>query len=337
MNATLYTANGGTPQSITNGVSGQSFAPDFVWVKTRSVSNYHGLADSVRGVNKALFSNVTDAESTASSNYVTSFDTNGFSINQGGVFNGSSGTTMVAWQWKAGGTAVSNTVGSITSSVSANTTSGFSVVTYTGTGAAGTVGHGLGVAPSLVIYKRRSAADDWYVYHTSTGAGNYLVLNPTAASTANSSIFNNTAPTSTVFSVGSSTSGSGQTNVAYCWAPIAGYSAFGSYTGNGSADGPFVYLGFRPRFVMIKRTNSTADWMMIDTARSPFNVEKALLQANLSNAEDASTELIDGLSNGFKLRNGAYSSLNASGSTYIYMAFCENPFGLEQSIEFLYF
>jgi hypothetical protein len=327
MNATLYTANGGTPQSITNGVSGQSFAPDFVWVKTRSVSNYHGLADSVRGVNKALFSNTNDAESTASSNYVTSFDTNGFSINQGGVFNGSSGTTMVAWNWKAGGTAVTNTVGTISAQVSANTTSGFSILTYSGNSTDfQTVGHGLGVTPQMVIVKARNATNYWPVWHTSLPSFTYNLYLNTTDNQQTDGQFTSTSSTTVGIRNGGSTNQTGTNYVMYCWAPIAGYSAFGSYTGNGSTDGPFVYLGFRPRFVMIKRTNSTADWMMIDTARSPFNVEKALLQANLSNAEDASTELIDGLSNGFKLRNGAYSSLNASGSTYIYMAFCENPF-----------
>jgi hypothetical protein len=298
-----------------------------VWVKQRNVVNYHGLSNSVSGVNKALFCNVTDAESTASSNYVTSFDTNGFSINQGGVFNGSSGTTMVAWQWKAGGAAVTNTAGTISSQVSANTTSGFSVVSFTGTGAAATVGHGLGVAPSMIIIKCRPQVTDWPVYHISIGATNYLNLNETRASTANSAPWNNTAPTSSVFTVGTSfgTNYPSNTLIAYCWAPIAGYSAFGSYTGNGSADGPFVYTGFRPKYVMWKRTYSVNDWYIIDTSRSPYNNATNPLAANLSSDEGSLGTNIDFLSNGFKPRQTG-GHINASGGTYIYMAFAENPF-----------
>jgi hypothetical protein len=184
----------------------------------------------------------------------------------------------------------------------------------------------------LVIYKRRSASDDWYVYHISTGAGNYLVLNSTAASTANTSIFNNTSPTSTVFSVGSSTSGSGQTNVAYCWSEIAGFSKFGSYTGNGSTDGTFLYLGFRPKFVMIKSTGSQ-DWVILDSSANPYNVAGNYLRPNSSGAENSGSSPTtstneDFLSNGIKFRNDASSSgyTNGSGVTYIYMAFAENPF-----------
>jgi hypothetical protein len=316
-NATTFTANGGV-QTVTNGVSGQSFQPDMVWQKIRNTTGGNYVVDSVRGSSLVLTTNDTSADS-SSPNFVTSFNSNGWSLGTNNYLNGSS---VVGWNWKAGGTAVTNTAGTISSQVSANTTSGFSVVTYTGTGAAGTVGHGLGVAPSLVLYKRRSAADDWYVYHTSTGAGNYLVLNSTAASTANTSIFNNTAPTSTVFSVGSSTSGSGQTNVAYCWAPIAGYSAFGSYTGNGSSDGPFIYTGFRPRYVLIKRTNTTEDWVCDDSSRSPYNVTTEYLLPS-SSAAAGNVTLYDFLSNGFKMRG---TSQNNSGSTFIYAAFAENPF-----------
>jgi hypothetical protein len=325
MNATLYTANGGTPQSITNGVAGQSFAPDFVWVKTRSVSNYHGLADSVRGVNKALFSNVTDAESTASSNYVTSFDTNGFSINQGGVFNGSSGTTMVAWQWKAGGTAVSNTSGTLTSSVSANTTSGFSIATFTAqSSGTGSVGHGLGATPSMLILKARNAVNGWPTYHSSVGINNYLLLNTSNSTQADSGSF--TAVSSTTFTLGSSFA-NGNTYVAYCWTPIAGYSAFGSYVGNGSTDGPFIYTGFRPAFILTKDiTTGSYWWEMVDSARSPYNTSNVALYANVADSEYTSSLYNkDLLSNGFKIR-GISDAQNTSGSTYIYMAFAQNPF-----------
>jgi hypothetical protein len=201
-------------------------------------------------------------------------------------------------------------------------------VTWTGNGgSSATVGHGLGVAPKFVIARSRNANDNWWVYHQNlTSAAYYLVLNSTAAqSNATYNTWNSTAPSSSLLTLGSAINGSFNM-IAYCWAEIAGFSRFGSYTGNGSADGPFVFTNFQPKFVMIKRTDSTADWMMIDATRSPFNVEKALLQANVSNAEDASTEIIDGLSNGFKLRNGAYSSLNTNGGTYIFMAFASNPF-----------
>ena len=237
-----------------------------------------------------------------------------------------SGRTYVAWQWKAGGTAVTNTDGTITSSVSANQTSGFSVVTFT-TQASGTatVGHGLsvlGVAPSLIIVKIRSIANAWNTYNKASGAGNYLQLNTTAAQAADATLWNNTAPTSSVFSLGAPWAGS-YTTVAYCWAPIAGYSAFGSYTGNGSADGPFIYTGFRPRWIMIKRTDSTSSWYIIDTSINPYNEEKTTLYANLSNAEGTNANFLDGLSNGFKMRE---SGVAVNGATYIYAAFAENPF-----------
>jgi hypothetical protein len=325
MNATLYTGNGGT-QTITNGVTGQSFQPDFVWYKNRSIASAHNLFDSVRGVNQYLISNSTAAEGTASG--VTSFNTNGFSV--GSLSNGNgSGNSIVGWQWKAGGTAVSNTDGTITSSVSANQTSGFSVVTFT-TQASGTatVGHGLsvlGVAPSLIIVKIRSIANAWNTYNKESGAGNYLQLNTTAAQVADATLWNNTAPTSSVFSLGAPWAGS-YTTVAYCWAPIAGYSAFGSYTGNGAADGPFVYLGFRPRWVLWKRSSGVGDWILQDTSRSTYNASDTVLFPNYSDAETTGGGYpFDILSNGFKLRNSA-TYANASGSTYIYAAFAENPF-----------
>jgi hypothetical protein len=322
-NATLYTGNNST-NVITNGAPGASFQPDLVWIKGRSQSSNNVLQDSVRGVNRYVISNNTGAEGTDGS--VTAFNSNGFSLTtDAGVSFNANGTTYVGWQWKAGGAAVTNTAGSISSQVSANTTSGFSVVTYTGTGSNATVGHGLGVTPSMFIIKRRNAAaNDWAVYHISTSANGGLALNDTRAYAADSAWFNNTAPTSSVFTVNTSSiaNASGGTYVAYCWAPIAGYSAFGSYTGNGSTDGAFVYTGFRPRYVMVKRTDSSESWFVLDTARSPFNVPTAWLAPNLSNAEGTDV-LFDILSNGFKQRS---TSTNASGGTYIYMAFAENPF-----------
>ena len=325
--ATLYTGTSAA-QTITNA---GAFQPDLVWGKNRTNVNGHRLTDSVRGTGKVLFSDTTSSDTTGDGQ-LSSFNSNGFGLTGGsGAFEGlnQSGNNYVAWQWKAGGTAVTNTSGTISSQVSANPTAGFSVVTYTGTGANATVGHGLGVAPSMIIFKNRQSTTSWLVYHTSMGNTNAMFLNGTSASGASSTYFNNTSPTSTVFSLGSDTSGNGANNiVAYCWAAVPGYSAFGSYTGNGSTDGPFVYLGFRPRFVMIKRSSSTGNWELLDTSRNPYNDTNLTLQANLSDAEGTGAGGnwgFDILSNGFKIR-GVNSEINTSGQTYIYMAFAEAPF-----------
>jgi Tfp pilus assembly protein PilV len=317
MNATLWTGNG-TTQTITNGVAGQSFQPDLVWAKARSEAGGHGLFDSVRGTSLRLDSSTTNAESTSSG--VTSFNSNGFSL--GSVFN-AAGVSWVGWQWKAGGAAVTNTAGSISSQVSANTTSGFSVVTWVDSASTYTVGHGLGVAPQFIILKDRSNTYNWDVGCNPIGWANRLKLNDTSATSAG--YWNSTAPTSSVFTY----IGNGTGNmVAYCWTPIAGYSAFGSYTGNGSADGPFVYTGFRPRFVMWKRSDSTGDWIIFDTSRDTYNYADKQLVPNSSAAEQVTGGgfvRMDFLSNGFKIRS-TDSYINANGGTYIYMAFAENPF-----------
>ena len=325
MNATLFTGTGAS-LTVTNGSAGQSFQPDFVWLKTRNQSGYgHELFDSVRGVGNYLISNSTNAESNASTS-LTAFNSNGFSVGSWGFINGS-GDSIVGWQWKAGGTAVSNTSGTITSSVSANTTSGFSVVTYTGIGGLGTVGHGLGVAPSMIILMPRSFTSDKYVYNSSIGAANYMSINLTGAS-ASTTLWNSTSPTSSVFTVnGNGANQNTSTFVAYCWAPIAGYSAFGSYTGNGSTDGPFIYTGFRPKFFLLKRsdTGSAANWEIYDTSRDPYNQSVNRLSPSTSDAESSSYALGDILSNGVKIRQ-TDQTWNANGGTYIYMAFAENPF-----------
>jgi hypothetical protein len=301
--------------------------PDLVWTKSRSAAFNNVLNDSVRGAQFYLFSNLTNAE-VNDSTYLTSFNSNGFSLGTGNFTNG---TTMVAWQWKANGTpAVTNTAGSITSTVSAGATQGFSIVTYTGTGANATVGHGLGVAPKMIINKDRiNGSVGWDVYHASMNASpatGRLQLNTTAAFTTDSTIWNNTAPTSSVFSIGTGSSANinGNSHVVYCFSEVAGFSRFGSYTGNGSADGPFVFCGFRPEFVMVKRTDSTGVWTIMDAARNTSNVMTNRLYADLSNAEDSDT-ICDFLSNGFKVR-GSLTSWNASGGTYIYMAFAEVPY-----------
>jgi hypothetical protein len=275
-----------------------------------------------------LFSNLTDAEDVGDSN-LTAFNSNGFTAGSGGNFN-TSGQTYVGWQWRASNaTAVTNTAGTITSSVSASTTAGFSVVTYTGNATSGaTVGHGLGVAPSMIILKIRSTTGNWPVYHVSTGNTKALYLDLTNGQGGDfTGAWNNTTPTSTVFTLGNSTETNANTGtfVAYCFAQVAGYSAFGSYTGNGSADGSFVYLGFRPRLVMIKRTDTTANWFIFDTARDTYNAAGLELYPNLSNAEADGRPDLDILSNGMKMRSTA-TGQNASGGTYIYACFAENPF-----------
>ena len=330
MAATLYT---GTllSNTIANTVGSASFQPDFVWIKSRSAATDHKLTDVVRGVTKGLISNTSGAETTDTQG-LTAFGSTGFTVGTNTDYNNLS-ATYVAWQWKAGGTAVSNTSGSITSSVSANTTSGCSVVTYTGTGAGATVGHGLGVAPKMIIIKNRSAVTNWPVWHTAYGGStnsDYQYLNDTMAKggggVANN--WNGTAPTSAVISVGdtSASNGSGNSMVAYCFAAIKGFSAFGSYTGNGSTDGPFVYLGFRPRFVMVKCFSDAEDWVIVDSARDPNNDgTQARLFPDTTSA-DSTVAVFDFLANGFKNTRGGAALPNVSGRTYIYMAFAQNPF-----------
>lgn len=330
--ATTYTGNGST-QTITNSGSMQ---PDLVWIKNRSsASQDHTLVDSVRGIYRTIRSDTTGAELLETGFNVTAFNSNGFQVadNSAGGYNvnGSVGGTFsgasahVAWQWKANGSAVTNTAGSITSQVSANASAGFSIVTYTGTGANATVGHGLGVAPKMVIVKNRSSAIGWQVRHASVPVTQTLELQDVAAA-YNSAVWNNTAPTSSVFSLGTglSINNNAQTYVAYCFSEVDGYSKFGSYTGNGSSDGPFVYLEFRPKFVMVKRTDSVGNWIIWDTVRNTYNATDYILYPNLSNAEGSGVP-IDSLSNGFKIRDTSTSD-NASGGTYIFMAFAESPF-----------
>jgi hypothetical protein len=321
--AVTYTGNGST-QNIT----GVGFQPDWTWIKSRSNASGNILIDAVRGVGRYLLSEFTDAEAGGGTSFLTAFNSDGFSVNVSpNTSANANAATYVAWNWKANGAGSSNTAGTITSTVSANTTSGFSIATFTTTGAAATIGHGLGVAPRMVIMKDRTNAASWLVYHASlASAANYLVLNATDASASNTTVWNNTAPTSTVFSIGTVFAASNY--VAYCFAPVAGYSAFGSYTGNGSADGPFVYTGFRPRYVLVKRTDTGGagfDWFIWDTARSTYNVASANLTANQSVAEGVTAYPLDINSNGLKIRNSA-TAYNASGGTYIYAAFAESPF-----------
>ena len=328
MDVALYTGNGST-QSIT----GLAFSPDLVWIKARSTSSYnHFLFDVIRGVNNELNSNTTDFEYTRPApGSLTAFNSDGFALNTAiGVNAGS--TTYVGWAWDAGTSTVSNTAGSITSQVRANPTAGFSVVTYSTGASSGnqTIGHGLNVTPSLIIHKVYSTTSNWWVYHASTTdtVSKYIQLNSTNATADNGlSMWGAALPTSTVF--GANVGQLLQTNqsaVAYCFAPVVGYSSMGSYVGNGSADGPFCFTGFRPRFLLLKASSSTSHWHMMDTSREPYNQMDTNLFANLSNAELTDPDFrIDFLSNGFKLRTSG-PSMNGSGVTYIYAAFAESPF-----------
>ena len=321
-NTKLYTGTGAS-----HNVTGVGFQPDWVWFKKRSSSGSHYLVDVVRGTTKGLASNNTDADVTTTDD-VQSFDSDGFTLGaSGNNYTNQSSATYASWNWKAGGSASSNSDGSITSSVSANTTAGFSIVSYTGTGANATVGHGLGVAPKMVIVKSRSGAYDWLVYHDSIGNGKAVKINTTDAELTSSVYWNSTSPTSSVFSLGTSTAGntSSATQIAYCFAEKKGFSKFGSYTGNGNADGTFVYTGFKPAWLMYKRSSASGnDWVIVDNKRDPINVCDEELYANLSSAK-GDVDLLDFTSNGFKCRR-THNSQNGSGSTYIYLAFAEAPF-----------
>ena len=328
-NTVLWTGNG-TSQTIT----GVGFQPDLVWGKGKSYAVNHALIDAVRGSNKFLESSTSDAEDTLST-IITSFDTDGFSVGSAGRLN-TSGQTYVAWNWKANGSGVSNTDGSITSTVSANTTSGFSIVSYTGTGVGtiATIGHGLDQAPDWIVVKSRDTSGrGWIVYHSSLGATKKLDLEDTDPAQTVTANWNDTEPTSTVFTVGTG----GDTNttddfIAYCFHSVDGFSRMGKYVGNGSADGPFVYTGFRPAFVMIKRTDSAGSWTMLDATRDTYNEMDTILVAEATSTETdfgTANRNMDFLSNGFKIRYttaGGTTEMNASGGTYIYMAFAENPF-----------
>jgi len=320
--ATTYTGTGAT-QTISNAVNGVSFQPDLVWAKSRSAVESNRLIDSVRGATLVLYSNLTNVETTEATG-LTAFGSSGFTLGSGSP--NTSAVTYVGWQWNAGGSTVTNTSGSISAQVRANTTAGFSVVTYTGTGTAGTIGHGLGVPVVFRIVKARSAVGAWTSYHQSLGTGKVMVLSGTNAVQTLANYWD-TTPTSTVMQTGNSSdvNANGTTYVNYCFSEVAGYSKFGSYTGNGSADGAFVFCGFRPRYVLLKRSDTADAWVVFDSVRGTYNLNSPHLQPHLSSAEaDAPPYGLDLLSNGFKCR-ASTASMNASGGTYIFMAFAENP------------
>ncbi len=329
-----YSGNATDDTTITLDGS-QNMQPDFIWIKNRDTTHDHYLANSIIGSTKYLSSNTNASEITLASG-VKSFTSNGFVLGTNNTVN-KSGSNLVAWSWLAGGSASSNSNGSITSSVSANTTAGFSIVSYTGTGSTDTIGHGLGAKPSVILVKKRNGSANWYMYHhknTSEPETDFLTLNSDAATSDNANNWNDTEPTSSVFSVGASgtTNPSSGTMIAYCFAEKKGYSKFGSYTGNGNADGPFVYTGFKPAFLLLKRSDASgASWQIIDNKRSDAggnNVIDKVLAPNGSDAEydeGSANWFADFVSNGFKLRNSLGAS-NTSGATHIYMAFAESPF-----------
>ena len=306
-------------------ISDVSFQPDFIWFKNRASVGDHGLFDAIRGVTKYLQSNNSSTGLTGNgSNDFTAFTSNGFNYGASAQLDTSTGTPCT-WLWKANGTGSANTDGSISSTVSANTTSGFSIVKYTGNGTANaTIGHGLGVEPAMILFKRTDSSNNWIVYQKTMGTGHYLTLNTTGAKDSASGAW--CTPSSTLIQLNQvfgATNTNSATYIAYCFAEKQGYSKFGSYTGNNNADGAFIYTGFSPAFIMVKKTSGTGGWQLRDNKRTAYGNETLNLNyANASSAEQT-TDGFDFLSNGFKWRNQA-SDCNGTGD-YIYMAFAEAP------------
>jgi hypothetical protein len=329
--ATTYSGTGSTA-SVTNG-GNSDLQPDWVWIKARNATRDHRLMDSTRGVQKELVSNGTAAEYTEATGF-TAFQSDGF---QHGGANGygASGENYVAWQWKANGGTTTAGGGDdtiATSTHQANTTAGFSIVTYTGEEANKTVKHGLSTALDMLLVKNRDTAKDWRMWFKGFSGTERLQLNDTSAKATTNTSWNGTVPSSSVFSLGddTNTNTDGDKFVAYCFHSVQGYSKFGSYTGNGNTDGPFVYTGFKPAWVMVKETSGTGQWRMRDNKRSTVNPVGVVLYANGTNAE-ATEDNVDFLSNGFKVRTSGGEN-NGNGDTYVYMAFAEHPFVSSQGV-----
>jgi len=322
-NTVLWTGNGNSGLAIT----GVDFKPDLTWIKERNQTRGHVLFDVVRGATYQFNPN-SNATNVAVAESLKSFDTDGFTVGNATSVNENT-KLYVGWNWLAGGSGSSNTSGSINSTVSVNATSGCSVVSYSANNTAGaTVGHGLGVVPKMILVKESTGSvNDWTVYHVTQGNTTRGILNETNTWGSNAA-WNNTTPTSSVFTIGSGSvvNRSGSTYMAYCFADVENFSKMGSYKGNGNASGTFVYTGFKPAFVIYKRSSGTGDWVMVTNSILGFNQVNTQILANTSSAETTNTaQSCDILSNGFKLR-GTQNNSNASGSTYIYMAFAENPF-----------
>ena len=321
-----FTGNGGT-----NAVTGVGHQPDLVWIKNRSTSDSHSLYDAVRGVTKRLKSDANGAETTQS-NGLTAFGTDGFTVGDHGGVNGN-GNNIISWNWRAGNSAgAANNDGSTETTVTANTTAGFSIVKYNGSNSVQTFGHGLGAVPQWIIVKNLTAGYEWAVYHHSMGNTKYLNLDTNSAE-LDDTVWNDTTPTSSVFTCGAQkiyTNYSGQSYIAYCFTPIPGFSAFGKYDSNNSTNGPFVYTGFKPNFLMIKSKGSGGyNWMMFDSSRQHYNLQGVTVQADTSDAEFnySPNGYVDLLSNGFKLRSTS-NGVNGSGaSEYLYMAFGQTLVG----------
>ena len=313
----LYTGNGST-----NTITGLNFQPDMTWLRARSGASGNEIYDAVRGATYRIYPNISDGGD-ALVQGLQAWTSDGFTVGSASGINTNS-ATFVSWNWKANGQGSSNTDGSInTTYTSANTTSGFSISTYTGTGANATIGHGLGVAPQVVIYKRTNTTGNWFMYNKNIGNTKYLNLDATSA-VQTYNVFQNTDPSSTLLYVSgdSGANASGGTYVAYCFAEKQGYSKFGSYAGNGNNDGTFVYTGFKPAWIMFKRTDSAESWIMADNKRDSYNAVTKYLEADANSAEGSGVNY-DFLSNGFKFNT---TSQNTGGATYIYMAFAETPF-----------
>ena len=321
-NTVLFTGNGANDHAIT----GVGFQPDWVWLKGRNAADGHNLWDINRGVNKRIFTHNANAE-LADTNSLKSFDSDGFTMDNDTGINGS-GDTYVTWNWLASNTTASNSDGSITSTVSANQTSGFSIVTYTGTGSNATVGHGLGTVPTMILFKNRtSGSTNWIMYHSFLGASKAKIFNTESASFS-AGDFNNTSPTSSVFSIGTSTAVSENTSsiVSYCFSDVKGYQKAFNYIGNGSADGAYCYLGFKPTMVIIIRSDSARNHVILDTKRDTFNPVDSYIHPNSDGTEAANSIYdVDFLSNGIKIRNNN-ATWNSSGGEYFGIAIASNPF-----------
>ena len=323
----IYAGTGSTLSPTLDGDT--DMQPDIVWIKAHNYTSDHRLFDAVRGATKMIKPSETEVEGTEST-ALTAFNSDGFTVGTSGDVNNSS-YDYIAWCWKANGSGSSNGNGSISSTVSANTTAGISIVKWGATGSNATIGHGLGVAPTFLISKNLETVTNWYVYHgLGMGPTKYMKPNLNVAEFADSAGWQDTAPTSSVFSVGtnSSINNSGDDTITYCFAEKQGFSKFGSYTGNGNADGPMLFTGMKPALVVVKRSNSTGSWNVFDNKREGFNADNSNLYWNTNSAEQTDsdrTNPIDFLSNGFKMR-GTDTDVNGSGSTYIYMAFAESPF-----------
>ena len=322
-NTVLYTGNGSTQT-----ISGVGFQPDWTWIKCRSDADNHSLQDSVRGANKHLRSDATTAETTSGTVHISSWNSDGFALGSGDGQTNASSRTYASWNWKAG-TAFSNDAGangaSLASSGSKNDTAGFSIVSYTGDESGNdTIFHGLSQTPDVIIAKSRASADNWGFFHSSFSSQEYMFLNSTSAKASASSDWN-ALPSSTVFTVGDNAAvNDNGAMIAYCFHSVKGYSKFGSYTGNGSTDGTYIHLGFKAAYIMIKGTGSGTNWFIQDNKRNPHNIVNKYFNAD-SNAADQSADMFDITANGIKQRN-TFANLNGSGSTYIFMAFAENPF-----------